>query len=128
MNTDGSEQTRLINNQAGDSFPCFSPDGSKIAYEEHWEICIMNVDGSEQTNIINNQAHDQTPSFSPDGLKIAFGSRRDENHDICIMNTDDSGVTNLTNNPAYDGTPAFHIRAYLSFLFCIYKLFCKSFR
>ena len=81
MDADGSNQTRLTNNQASDFFPSFSPDGSKIAFTSNrdgsYEIYVMNADGSNQTRLTNDPADDDDPSFSGDGSKIAFYSNRD---------------------------------------------------
>jgi TolB protein len=69
MNADGSNQTRLTNNPASDGWPCFSPDGTKIAFESlrdgDPEIYVMNADGSNQTRITNNPAYDGHPSWGP---------------------------------------------------------------
>jgi Tol biopolymer transport system component len=109
MNIDGSEQTRLTDNSADDSEPCFSPDGARIAFvsdrDGNKEIYIMNVDGSEQKRLTNNPASDRHPCFSPNGIKIAFASNRDGNTEIYVMNMDGSEQTNLTNNPASDTDP-----------------------
>ncbi len=52
MNTDGSEQTRITNNSADDWVPCFSPDGTKIAFtserDGNSEIYVMDADGNNQ--------------------------------------------------------------------------------
>jgi Tol biopolymer transport system component len=54
---DGSEQTRLTNNEeVDDLWPSWSPYGTKIAFESRrdglGEIYIMNAaDGSEQTRL-----------------------------------------------------------------------------
>jgi WD40 repeat protein/uncharacterized membrane protein YdcZ (DUF606 family) len=111
MNVDGSEQTRLTNNQICDWMPSFSPDGSKIAFVSglsgNSEIYIMNIDGSDQTNLTINPATEWDPHFSPDGSKIAFASNRDGNFEIYIMNVDGSDQTRLTNNSADDKQPCF---------------------
>jgi len=113
MNTDGSEQTRLTNNQVWDWEPHFSPDGSKIVYvsvhpDQNDEIYIMNADGSGQTRLTSNPVEKAIdPSFLPDGSKIAFASSRNGNSEIYIMNTDGSEQTRLTNNPANDREPCF---------------------
>jgi len=115
MNADGSNQTNLTNNPAGDEYPCWSPDGKKIAfgsdrdsYSEDYsncEIYVMNADGSEQANLTNNPAWDHYPSWSPDGKRIAFTSHRDGKVGIYIMNADGSNQTRLTDNPAADVKP-----------------------
>ena len=69
MNGDGSEQTRLTNNDVNDRHPTWSPDGTKIAFDSYRddpafdtnEIYVMNGDGSEQTRLTNNNASDVRP-------------------------------------------------------------------
>ena len=110
MKADGSGQTDLSNNPAGDVEPAWSPDGTKIAFtsnrDGNWEVYVMNADGSAQTNLSNNPWSDVDPAWSPDGRKIAFASDRDGSGEIYVMNADGSGQTNLSNNPAWDGEPA----------------------
>jgi len=110
MNADGSEQTRLTNNQASDFGPAWSPDGKRIAFasnlDGNYEIYVMNADGSGQTRLTNNQADDYDLAWSPDGNRIAFASNLDGNYEIYVMNIDGSGQTRLTNNQASDFYPA----------------------
>jgi dipeptidyl aminopeptidase/acylaminoacyl peptidase len=51
MNPDGSDQTRLTNNNYDDGAPAWSPDGTKIASntnrDGNHEIYTMNADGSD---------------------------------------------------------------------------------
>jgi len=108
MNADGSEQINLTNNPAGESCPCWSPDGKKIAFhsrrDRNSDIYVMNADGSEQKRLTNNPGSDGNPSWSPDGKKIAFESSEDiGNTKIYVMNADGSGRKNLTNNLGLDG-------------------------
>jgi Tol biopolymer transport system component len=111
MNSDGSEQTNLTNNEALDSAPAFSPDGERIVFTSNRdgndEIYVMSADGTNPTNLTNNKAHDNLPAFSPDGERIAFASSRDGNYEIYVMNADGSGQTRLTNSPGVDSDPAF---------------------
>jgi len=45
MNTDGTNPTRLTNNDAEDEYPSWSPDGTKIAFtsdrDGNYEIYVM---------------------------------------------------------------------------------------
>jgi tricorn protease-like protein len=105
MNSDGSEQTRLTDNNVNDYDPSWSPDGEKIAFVSNGGIYVMNADdGSDVTRLTDNAADDRFPSWSPDGEKIAF--QRDFG-EIYVMNADDgSDVTRLTDDPAFDGQPS----------------------
>ncbi|MDQ4122089.1 MAG: DUF5050 domain-containing protein [Acidobacteriota bacterium] len=110
MNPDGSQQTRLTNNNANEYSPTFSPDATRIAFESdrdggRIEIYVMNADGSNQTRITNNNFNDTDPFFSLDGTKIVFLSDRDGNGEIYIMNVDGSGQTRLTNNTVGERDP-----------------------
>ncbi|MFN0277184.1 MAG: hypothetical protein ACKVRN_01140 [Pyrinomonadaceae bacterium] len=118
MNSDGSNQVRLTNNNVVDQIPAFSPDGRKIAYVSQQspglfaaQIKIMNSDGTNQTvltsvtmsNLPNWQEYGGSSlSWSPDGSKIAF----DDEGEIFTINIDGTNRTNLTNHPANDIAPA----------------------
>lgn len=69
MNADGSNITRLTNNEASDSDPTVSPDGSRIAFisdrDGNREVYVMNADGSEQTRLTTSDADEWTPIWSP---------------------------------------------------------------
>ncbi len=110
MNADGSEQTRLTNVSAWDSYPSWSPDGQSIAFQSYgdgnWEIYVVNADGTGRTRLTENPATDDSPSWSPSGRSIVFYSDRDGNGEIYAMSADGSGLTRLTDNPATDLYPS----------------------
>ena len=117
MNPDGSDQTRLTDHPAVDSWPSWSPDGRRIAFissrddpnpnddDRIVEIYVMNSDGSDQTRLTNDSAWHSLPRWSPDGRRIAFQSYRDGNWEIYVMNEDGLGQTRLTDNSVPDGRP-----------------------
>ena len=111
MNPDGTNQTRLTSNAAGDAEPSFSPDGSKIAFISNRtgnvEIYVMDADGSNQTNVTNNASGNFQPSFSPDGSKITFISNRDGSVEIYVMNADGSNPRRLTYSSWDETNPSF---------------------
>jgi Tol biopolymer transport system component len=139
VNADGSGAiplTKLTTTAVGDitSFPAFSPDGSKIAFQSGQaldgsdagnsnatgNIWVMNVDGSGAkplTRLMAANADSENPVWSADGSKIAFISSRaldasdaaNSNHtrNIWTINPDGSGaapVTRLTTS----GTDSFN--------------------
>jgi Tol biopolymer transport system component len=69
MNADGSGVTNLTYNPADDSFPIWSPDGTRIVFQSDRdgddEICVMNADGSGVANLTNEPEHDWAPDWSP---------------------------------------------------------------
>ena len=92
MNTDGTNQTNISNNDSDEMYPSWSPDGSKIAFASHkiegGHIYVMNADGTNQTRLTNNDQLDGTnyaPSWSPDGSKIAFASYIGDNWEIYVI-------------------------------------------
>ena len=110
MNSDGSGQVNLTNNEADDYLPAWSPDGTKIAFVRYSsgpgaEIYVMNADGTGQVDLTNG-ANDSAPAWSPDGTKIAFVRFGATNTDIYVMNADGSNQVNLTNSSIDEADPA----------------------
>ena len=75
INPDGSGQRRLTRNTVRDSYPVWSPDGRRIAFESNWQVWVMNADGSGQRRLTRNGARNFAPAWSPDGQRIAFERR-----------------------------------------------------
>ena len=100
------ELTQLTEDATADSYPSWSPDGSKIAFDSsrdgNLDIYVMNADGSEQTRLTSDAAADYYPSWSPDGSYISFSSYRDGNYNIYVMNADGSEQTRLTESEKFD--------------------------
>lgn len=110
--TDHLVVTRLTNNQDVDTYPTWSPDGTRIAFSSerdgNSEIYVMNADGSNQENISDFSLYDGEPVWSPTDDRIAFISTRHGNQELCIMNSDGSNVQRVTENIVPDHLPAWH--------------------
>ena len=116
MDADGNNETRITNNLAQDSFPAYSPDGSRIAFTTNrdggdFEIYTMKPDGTDPVRVTNSPGEDAHPGWSPDGKQITFHSRRDSvpggaaNLEIYRVNADGSNPVRLTNTPAFEVFP-----------------------
>jgi Tol biopolymer transport system component len=92
MNADGSAQTRLTNNTAGDDEAAWLPaDGANIAFESDrastceqrlimssscsYDIWSMVNDGSNQAQRTSDLGDEGHASYSPDGTRIAFSGQ-----------------------------------------------------
>ena len=105
MNADGSNQTRLTNDDNNVSrSPRFSPDGKKIAFTQFLslefedDIYLMNADGTGLINLTHSKGDDSSPCFSPDGKKIAWMSMRGGNWEVYLMNLDGTQLQRITDN------------------------------
>ena len=111
MDPDGSDQTRLTDNDIIEDNPDLSPDGRRIVFNAQVDggidIFVMNTDGTGRMRLTNMMAQRfgaMRPAWSPDGNRIAFQSY--VNADVYVINADGTGLTNLTNRPGPDGAPA----------------------
>ena len=107
MNSDGSSQVQLTDNDSWDNRPSWSPDGSKIAFDsdrdgDDHEIYVMDPDGSNLVQLTDNDSWDFHPSWSPDGYLIDFSSDRDGDTEIYVMDRDGSNLVQLTDNDSED--------------------------
>lgn len=116
MDSDGSNQQRLTNNQADDMSPKWSPDGIKIAFvsdrhDENGEVYVMNSEGTNQVRVSDVPRFVYLgPVWSPNADKIAFieaeTSSGGSKLDIWVVNADGTDQKKLTDNEGIDSSPA----------------------
>jgi TolB protein len=117
VNADGGGETRLTQNNAIDTQPAWSPDGSLIAFTSDrvgtgaQHIFLMKPDGTEPRKLTNHPVTFQNelrPAWSPDGATIAFVSERDPpigNTELYAVGVDGLTIQRLTWNLFHDDWP-----------------------
>jgi Tol biopolymer transport system component len=83
---DGPNAVQVTSSLDVESYPTWSPDGVRLAYQasaagyyyinDH-DIWVAQIGSGEPVNITRHPANDRMPSWSPDGREIAFFSNRD---------------------------------------------------
>ncbi|MDE3259829.1 MAG: hypothetical protein OYM47_18510 [Gemmatimonadota bacterium] len=90
MNADGSEVTRLTNQDIWDDLwvdAAWSPDGSRVVYSAVGDgpLYVMNANGTDVRRLTNRENAEYFPAWSPDGRKVAFLSRPETTFDIYVV-------------------------------------------
>ena len=98
----------------GESFPAFSPDGSKIAFEGGDAIQVMDRSGANARALTAPPAgvFDSQPAFSPDGTRLVFerSSLAPRVSPLLAIAADGSGEHLLSGAAARLLRPAWHAR------------------
>jgi Tol biopolymer transport system component len=107
---DGSGDHQLLDPWAAD--PAYSPDGTRIAWEDHWmvsprDVHVSDADGTGDT--VLTQGPDLPggfdPSWSPDGSRLAYTFPAASGNDIWVVNVDGTGHEPLIGMPGEDTNP-----------------------
>ena len=80
VDRDGGDAKRLTSHEGTESFPHFSPDGTKIAfsaqYDGNTDVYVVNADGGEPKRLTFHPSEDIVQGWTPDGKQILFRSAR----------------------------------------------------
>jgi hypothetical protein len=103
MNADGTNPINLTNDNAWDSDPAWSPDGTRIAFASNrsgrsYGVHVMHVDGSKVQEISqgDNGVGYVYPAWSPDGRKIAYTDRDQGALGVFVCDRDGGNLRQLT--------------------------------
>jgi tricorn protease len=77
----GGTATRLSSPQGEESFPRFSPDGTKLAYSAAYDgntdVYEVNASGGEPVRLTHHPMADRVIGWHPDGKRVLFASSRE---------------------------------------------------
>lgn len=69
MDTAGTGLRNITNSSARESWPTWTPDVNKIAFQsdrdKNWEIYLINADGTELQRLTDNDFKDSEPAWRP---------------------------------------------------------------
>jgi Tol biopolymer transport system component len=116
MNRDGSNLTRLTDNEASDDIVHWTPDGRlsfRTNRDRNLSLYVMDADGSNVQPLVDLESGD-SHDWAPDGRLAFVGSDgadrgdgcRGNGHELYVANPDGSGSTPLTEDELYQQAPA----------------------
>ena len=108
MDRDGRNKIDLNKDSSGFAygFQC-SPDGSRIAYHDNYQVYLANADGSDKTHIKTGNNFNFGPAWSPDGNWVLFVSGEHYHCHPCLVRSDGTGLRKLADRGGCRGVIEF---------------------
>ena len=81
VSKEGGSAFRLTSSPGEESFPRFSPDGSKVAYSASYDgnvdVYVVPSGGGEPARLTHHPMADRVVGWTPDGTRVLFASGRE---------------------------------------------------
>jgi Tol biopolymer transport system component len=106
MNADGSDYQAVVDDDANNGFPSWSPDGKYIVYKRNTNLAVVDVETAEIRPLTTGRQYDNFPQWSPAADAIVFSSNREGDFEIYTIKPDGTGLRRLTHSPGNDSHPA----------------------
>lgn len=94
--------------------PCWSPDGTKIAYcargKGDRQIWIYDFNTRQETQITQGSGHKENPSWAPNSKHLVFNSSTLKSSDLFMINLNQSDATQITFGPGEKRFPSWEPR------------------
>lgn len=106
ISPDGKVLRNLSHSPESESWPSWSPDGTRIAFSRigltTWNIVVMDPDGSHAVDLSGPPVNSKAPVWSPDGLQLLAYANPDESQDVnaAIVLLDPTGRVPAISIPA----------------------------
>ncbi len=115
INADGSGAQRLTNNDLWESWPTWSPDGTRLAFAagDLYVMPVTAAGGDVPVRLTTGTLYPENLAWSPDGTRLAFNSRPtcaqapecEYAAELYVVTVAGGHLTRLTDNDQYDGDP-----------------------
>ena len=95
---DGSDRLQLTNPPVFAALPCWSPDGTQIAFSDMqagrpWKIFLISAQGGAPQEMLAENLPQWDPGWSPDGKQMVFGRNQDEKATLQLLELNSKQVS-----------------------------------
>jgi dipeptidyl aminopeptidase/acylaminoacyl peptidase len=85
VSTRNGELRQITSGPFAKTYPRFSPDGRRVAFESEGDIWTVELESGATRRLTTHVAADRAAAWSPDGRSIAFASNRWGRWDLYVM-------------------------------------------